>query len=98
MLCALACAGCSTLCSKYCRENPVVVAVGPVESCLKEPPPTPLPVSLIGPEAGCPAAFVGCLDLDGGLAMERNLRASRRWQAEAWTRCSVPDAGSKDGG
>lgn len=54
---------------------------------------------VLGPAQGCPGAFVGCLDVDGGLALEHNLRASKRWQNEAWVRCGpTPDAGKGDGG
>jgi len=93
MLSALVCVGCSTLCRDYCQQNPVTVYLPPIESCLTEPPPKPMAVPLIGPEGGCPAEFAGCLDVDGGLALESNLRASKRWALNAWIRCAALDGG-----
>ena len=58
--------------------------------CLTEAPPSREPVTLDGPERGCPDKFVGCIDVDNALRLESNERGSRRWQQEAWTRCGPP--------
>lgn len=103
LLSGLVLAGCSTLCRDYCRQNPEiqVQVLPPVSSCLTEPPPVDRPVVATEDES-CPAQFALCLDVDAGLALERNLRAGRRWAKEAWARCSVADAGASgaeiDGG
>lgn len=50
-------------------------------------------------DASCPAQFVLCLDTDGGLDFEHNLRAYREWTKEAWIRCApLPVPGPVDGG
>jgi len=61
----------------------------PQPVCRLTPPPKPEPVTVAGPDEGCPSSFVGCLDVDGGLALERRLRASQRWEAEAWALCGT---------
>lgn len=70
--------------------------------CLSEAPPELEPVNLDGPP-GCPDRYVGCLSLDAGLALERNLRTSLHWEREAWVRCGPmpkppPDGGEPDAG
>lgn len=66
---------------------------------MNEPPPSMYPVKLAGPEEGCDPKWLACVDTDAGLALEKNLRASRRWQREAWIRCGPADAGvTIDGG
>lgn len=83
----------STSCS-VCKPLPPVIVERAAGLCLKEPPPQTPALVLEGPQAGCPAAFAGCLTPAGGLALETKLRAFHRWQNEAWARCGpVPDAG-----
>jgi len=91
---ASAFAGCSGLCNHLypCPTSPVEVS-----QCLHEQPPQRAPVSLAGPEAGCPASFVGCLGVDDALKLEHNEREALRWEREAWQRCGpLPDAGAPD--
>lgn len=57
----------------------------PVKACLVSPPPKATPVELVVKD--CPPSYVGCLTVDGGLALEKNIRESRLWQQEAWLRC-----------
>lgn len=45
-------------------------------------------IYLAGPEDGCPEEWVGCLDLEAALALERYLREARAWMGEASARCS----------
>ena len=68
------------------------VILPPKESCLPGPPPKEVPV--IPVETGCPPNFVLCLDVDGGLALEHDIKALRRYNSEAWERCGIQsDAG-----
>lgn len=69
-------------------------------ACLSEAPPKELPIQPVV-DASCPAQFALCLDVDGGIGLESNLKAYRRWTQEAWLRCALmPDAGTAgaDGG
>lgn len=57
-------------------------------------PPTPDPCRMPEPPGlprvelhDCGEEWVGCLDLEGGLELERYLLESRRWMREAWERC-----------
>lgn len=76
MLCVAACATSSAAPSS------------PSDGHCPEPQPPSLPVVRIaGPEDGCPEEWVGCLDLEGALALERYLRASQAWMREASARC-----------
>lgn len=79
------------------RPVPPVVATPAAAPCLVEPPPVPAPLSLSGPDAGCPPQWVGCLGVEAGLALEGRLRASSRWEREAWARCGARTA-AVDGG
>lgn len=78
-----------------CPKPTPTPPLAPVGACsgLKHPPNSP-DVLLLGPEQGCPAAFVACLDVDGGLALVHGLEASRSWEREAWVRCGP----AQDGG
>lgn len=77
MLCAAACAT-----SSPARDR------GPGDGhCPELPPPVMPAIYLSGPEDGCPEEWVGCLDLEGALALERYLRASHAWMREASARC-----------
>lgn len=65
----------------------------PMPGCLTVLPPEERKVELVGPEAGCPPQFVGCLTVDGGLALEHNIKGYRRFAKEAVLRCHSGDAG-----
>ena len=56
--------------------------------CPELPPPVMPAIYLAGPEDGCPEEWVGCLDLEAALALERYLREARAWMGEASARCS----------
>ena len=55
--------------------------------CPDRPPPELRGVRMAGPEDGCPEEWVGCLDLEAALALERYLREARAWMGEASARC-----------
>jgi len=57
------------------------------EACRLETPPPEPAVSVAGPEEGCPAPWVACLDVAAAKGLEAYLWAVRRWQADAWSRC-----------
>lgn len=82
-----------------CKHPPVAPsppALAPAPGCLVSPPPRLEALQLLGPDAGCPPKLVGCLDVDGALALERDLRAMRLYVREAWIRCGEGyDGGSK---
>lgn len=98
LLCATVSASCS-LCRSYCEEHPVTKYeyLPANTSCLTEPPPVEQGVQVTVDES-CPAKFSICLDVDAGLALEHNVRAHRRWEKEAWIRCSAVDSGVPDAG
>lgn len=76
-------------CAIACATSSPVRDEGPDDGHCPEPPPPSLPVVRIaGPEDGCPEEWVGCLDLEAALALERYLREARAWMGEASARCS----------
>ena len=76
-----------------CKPPPPVCPANlPPPPCLLSPPPVPAPLTLLGPDKGCPAAFVGCLTVDDGVALDRRLRSSSAWEQEAWMRCGPTPA------
>ena len=76
--CAIACAT-----SSPARDR------GPGDGhCPEHLPPVMPAIYVSGPEDGCPEEWVGCLDLEAALALERYLRASQSWMREASARCS----------
>jgi hypothetical protein len=86
MLSGLVFAGCSAVRGLVCPAREQALPP-PSAACVLAPPPTSEPLFLAGPDEGCPPNFAGCLDVDAGLALERNLNHDRRWIDEAWLRC-----------
>jgi hypothetical protein len=89
-----------SLCRSYCEEHPSVKYeyLPANTSCLAEPPPVEQDVKA-SVDSACPAQFALCLGVDAGLALEHNIKAHRRWEKEAWIRCSAVDGGVRiDGG
>lgn len=71
------------LCATACATSWRAPVPPTTEACRLEAPP-PLPrVEL----HDCGEGWVGCLDVEGGLALEAYLRSSQRWMQEAWERC-----------
>ena len=89
---ALSLGGC---CHDRFIDRPVPIHAA---GCLTAPPPAEAAIRPVEPDGGCPRELPLCLDVDGALALEGNLRALRRYAQEAWLLCGDRSAGGPDGG
>lgn len=68
-------------------------APAPQPGCLTRHPPSLPVVELLGPDAGCPEHFIGCVDIDNALMLELREHELTRYAREAWALCGTRDGG-----
>ena len=57
-------------------------------SCIDQPAPVTEPITLAGPEDGCPAEFEFCASPDAAGSIDRYLRATEKWMRQTVIACA----------